>query len=307
MMRGAVALAIWAALPVMTPIAQTAAPPTAAPGVATGASLQDDVARADDVVVTARRAHERRRAVRRQVDAVTDRVRDDTPLARFQAPVCIATAGLPPAVGSAILDRMIAIAEEAGIATAGERCTPNIFVLFADAGDAEIAALVKRDHPLLSHLSGDDLRALRRQPGPARSWGATEVLSRDGDKLLQLDPLQPPQLTIAVSSRIVSPIRLDIVGAVVMIDRAAVVGRSVDQIAGYAAMRSFARTRPPRAASGSVPIDTILSLFDAAPAPPGLTPFDRIYLRTLYQGAANSFPGRKQSRISTAITHDDMP
>jgi hypothetical protein len=71
----------------------------------------------------------------------------------------------------------------------------------------------------------------------------------------------------------------------VVMDQSAILGMSVQQIADYAAMRSFARTRVPKAEGNGALPPTILALFDApAPLrPDGLTPADRAYLGALYK------------------------
>ena len=86
-------------------------------------------------------------------------------------------------------------------------------------------------------------------------------------------------------SKLYLTIRQDITQVVVLFDREAVRGLSLVQLADYATMRSFARTRP---VDGAAPLDTILALFDPAHAPPpGLTDFDQAYLRSVYQDIAN--------------------
>ena len=74
-------------------------------------------------------------------------------------------------------------------------------------------------------------------------------------------------------------------GPVVLIDREGARDKSLVQLADYATMRSFARTRP---AGGDAKLDTILALFDPDHAPPAeLTDFDRAYLRSVYREIAN--------------------
>ena len=70
-----------------------------------------------------------------------------------------------------------------------------------------------------------------------------------------------------------------------LFDREAVRGKTIIQLADYATMRSFARTRP---AGGEAALDTILALFDPDHAPPPtLTDFDQAYLRSVYKEIAN--------------------
>ena len=86
-------------------------------------------------------------------------------------------------------------------------------------------------------------------------------------------------------SKLYLTIRQDITQTVVLFDREGVKGKSIIQLADYATMRSFARTRP---AEGDAALDTILALFDPDhEPPPQLTPFDQAYLRSVYKEIAN--------------------
>ncbi len=70
-----------------------------------------------------------------------------------------------------------------------------------------------------------------------------------------------------------------------MIDIKAIDGMAVVQLADYATMRAFARTRPVGSDSSA---STILSLFDkTAPAPRELTTFDLGYLSAIYKTQGN--------------------
>ena len=89
----------------------------------------------------------------------------------------------------------------------------------------------------------------------------------------------------AAHSKIYVNIREDIDQVVVLFDRGKISGKTLIQLADYAAMRGFARTRPTGA---DAPLDTILALFDPSAEPPqGLTDFDFAYLRNLYEGIPN--------------------
>lgn len=66
----------------------------------------------------------------------------------------------------------------------------------------------------------------------------------------------------------------------VVIDWPAMMGKSAIQLADYAAMRTFAKTRP---VGGGGRVDTILALFDAdSTAPAELSETDLAYLTSLY-------------------------
>lgn len=247
-----------------------------------------------DVVVQAPRASARS-LLWEQVRTITGRSVTNDPLPRFQAPICIGAIGLPGDIARIVLDRMIAIAEETGIEPAGNPCEPNVVVIFADGGRAELKRLATKRRSAFASLSHAELRRLLDAPGPAQAWNLTEVRSRDGDPLTPGEKIgDPPRLSIRSASRISSSIRQDMVAAAVVIERQALIGKSPQQIAAYAAMRTFVRTTPPANASA----ETILSLFEEAGTPPvDLTTFDRAILRGVYKGASNDFARTRQAEM----------
>lgn len=249
-----------------------------------------------EVVVEGKRAPDAK-DVRAQVRKIAPPESYETPLARFHDPLCLASTGLPRAVAELVLDRMVQDAEEARIDMAGEKCTPNVVLLFVDDGKTELTRLAKRGHRLVTGLPFEEYRDLMKQSGPVWLWSVKEVRSRDGDALQYDANGGPPTLKVASASRISAPIRRDIVASVLMIDVAAVQGKSPIQVADYAAMRTFGLARPtvePR-------MDTILTLFDAAAPPAELTTFDRGYLRGLYTGQANAFSSTQRATIARSI------
>ena len=86
---------------------------------------------------------------------------------------------------------------------------------------------------------------------------------------------------------------------VVLFDRAQASGKTIHQLADYAVMRVFARTRD--AKGGDAPV-SILGLFDANATPPdGMTAFDRAYLAALYDGPAHVKGLSKLLRVSKKL------
>ncbi|MCC2976267.1 hypothetical protein LK533_06210 [Sphingomonas sp. PL-96] len=257
-----------------------------------GAQASNEQAR--DIVVEAPRTGERA-ALWNQVRTVTGRSVSNDPIARFQDPVCLGSLGLGRDVTGAILDRMIEVAEESGIRTAGNPCDPNVLVLFVDHSREEMRKLAAKGHRAFAGLSHQAMRKLMAEPGPAQAWNLTEVRSRDGDPVMPGTSMGvPPTLKVGSMSRMAASIRQDIVGAVVVIDRQAVIGKSPRQIADYAAMRTYVRTTPPLHPSA----ETILSLFEGeGTAPTGLTAIDRGVLRGLYAAPANSFARTGQAKM----------
>jgi hypothetical protein len=86
---------------------------------------------------------------------------------------------------------------------------------------------------------------------------------------------------------------------VVLFDRAHATGKTLHQLADYAVMRVFARTRDAR--GGDAPI-SILGLFDENGTPPdGMTAFDRAYLAALYEGPSHVKGIAKIMRVSKKL------
>lgn len=273
-----------------TALAQDA-PPASTPAAAT---------QSDTIIVEGKPLADEAR-VRALARAITPRVGFDQPLARFTDPVCFATAGLPRSMLQTIGARLAEDAAEAGIRLAGDGCDPNIVVIFVDDGRAELKTLVKRRPWLFRDKQPSEIRAILDEPGPAHVWSVSETRSRDGDRLNYGDG-GAPSLKVWIASRIGLPVRRDMLSTVMLIDRKAVLGRSLHQIADYAAMRTLAMVRPKGATGG----DTILALFDPdVPASPaGMTGFDRGYLKALYEGSGSQRAFTKVAMIARSINKD---
>lgn len=279
-------IGLWAA----GAVAQTA-PPAAPPNAPAPP-------KSDELVVTGRRAPDKAE-LRRQVDGVAGHPGFDKPLARFIEPVCLGTMGLGADTGAAILDRMVQVAEAARVPMNGKAtCSPNVLVLFIDDSHAGVERIAKRTSGLMRSLSYYEVKALLKEPGPVYAWSAVETRSRDGDRMAVDFPGDVPQLKVSTATRTALPIRQDMLSSVVIIERKAVAGKLVTQIADYAAMRAFAETEPRRKGDAA----TILSLFDeGVVAPVEMTAFDRGYLRGVYSGAPNQLPGFQIGGMARAI------
>lgn len=214
------------------------------------------------------------------------------PVALVQEPLCPGVAGLSAAGAGAIVDRIRDNARSLGIRLAGEEaCEPNLVIAFvADVG-RHLAGLARKSPHLFDTLRPADRRALMEAQGPVRAWNLTATFTRDNMPMGRPEGLvQPPAVTMwSAHSKIYTPTRQDIVASFVLIDRAAVRGMTLVQLADYATMRGLARTRPPERPGEP---GSVLSLFEAGPdaAPAGLTAFDSAYLAALYEGPPN-MPG----------------
>ncbi len=223
----------------------------------------------------------------------------DQPIARFADPICVITSGLPKPYLLQVADRMLADATEAGIRLAGEQCKPNIAVFFVDDSRAELVRLQSGRSTIVGGISPADLRALLADRGPVHVVSNSAIRGQDGSPIYIGSETGLPTLSLTHASRIIVPVRRDIMSTVVLIDRAALKGLTTIQIADYTAMRAFAMVRPANATGG----DTILTLFasGATTHPTELTGFDRAYLKALYAGAANQRPNAKVADMARRI------
>lgn len=246
-------------------------------------------AQPDDIVVTARPEPTPQQVDKqaREITRVDGSVLRE-PIGQFRSRLCPGVIGMPKEMAELIVGRIRYNGERIGLPAADETvCRPNIILIFVRDGKAELQGLAKTQSHIFAQISMEEYKELLAEPGPVYAWSNTAVRSRFGDQIQgQASPgyrnlANPPVLNVSNShSHIFSAHRVDIEAAVIMIDVAAVDGMSINQIADYATMRSFARTRP---VDGDAAASTILSLFDPdSAAPQGLTMFDLAYLKSLY-------------------------
>jgi hypothetical protein len=243
--------------------------------------MQAGAAVKPEEIIVSTRAAKKAQTVRRFIERVSPSISRDQPPAQFTDPICVGSSGLPPAAGQAIVDRVSEIALSVGLRVGAPGCAPNILVLFVVDGRAEVRKLSRRGSSGLNGQSLADIDRILDEPGPARAWTQVETRSRDGDVPSQAAN-DAAVLTVATSSRLSSPVRRDISRATILIDRDAVAGRDLRQVADYAAMRALTGARP----SAGRDADSILAAFapNGKGQTPRLTEFDQRYLEGLYAG-----------------------
>ena len=257
-----------------------------------GQAAEPDAGAGDpSIVVTEDRERPTSREVSRQARDISDITSDiyDRPLARIEDRLCPGVIGLREDAAQLMIDRIRWNAERFEMRQADDtRCSPNLIIAFVEDGKAQIAELQDKQPWLFQSLTIPEREALLEEDGPVRVWTTAQLRTRDGMPIQRRESLDAPpvvQMWMA-HSKIYLTIREDITQVVVLFDRAGVRGKTVIQLADYATMRSFARTKP--ADGDAVALDTILALFDSNHEPPGgLTEFDQAYLRSLYDWIPN--------------------
>lgn len=229
-------------------------------------------------------------AVRELATTITRKARIDKPLARFYEPFCLKVIGFKPDYAAIVGERIVANVRELGVPVGARKCTPNALLIFTENGREAVKTLRKEEPWLFADLFDHDYERVLAGNGAAHAWQTTEIRGVDGRpfRIVETDCGGQCLRTILEineqyqTGRLNQPIRMDVRGAVVLIDNAYLPGKTLDQLADYATMRLLASiddVSPEEA----VAVPTILSLFTAPDsAPPELSWFDRSYLRALY-------------------------
>jgi hypothetical protein len=211
-----------------------------------------------------------------------------SPLARYNDWLCPGIFGLKPEAAALMIDRMRAGAEALHIRLADDsNCTANLVVAFVEDGKQELADLDAKHGEMFTEMSTAERKQLLAETGPVRVWTSTVTRTRDGMPVPRARTLDNPPTAMMwmAHSKIYLPVRQDIEQVIVFLDKNAVRGKTLAQLADYAMMRGLARTK---ASSDGQVMDSILTLFDPAATPPlSMTAFDRAYLGSLYDGIPN--------------------
>jgi hypothetical protein len=137
---------------------------------------------------------------------------------------------------------------------------------------------------------------------PVRAWSATSVRNEDGWIARDTgDEEIAPTMRVMSASFLRLQTRQQIDGSVIVIDLDAANGRTLTELADYAAMRGLSITRPPNQTSA----DTILHLFSGdASSPRQLTSFDVGYLKALYESDGLDRSVHERGRIVERIASE---
>ena len=122
--------------------------------------------------------------------------------------------------------------------------------------------------------------------------GATTAVN-DGAGAGQSLGGEVPTITQFDNSIISTMTQRALMSAGVVIDQDAVIGRSLDTIAAYAALVALAEIRT----ADSAPAGSILNMFAASESPRGLTAQDQAFLRAFYQMPMDREARRHRSHL----------
>jgi len=215
--------------------------------------------------------------------------------------VCVGVGNLQREAAEFVVDRIASVGESVGLQVGWPRCEPRVFIVFATDADGAARSLVDaRGRQFRIGVSGTDLgddalEAFVVSDRAVRWWQSSIPVNASTGRVVTRLPGQPPftagpeirrpadfgpQAITDSASRIRNPLRDDLAQVIIIVDIDRVAGVDLGALADYLAVISLAQIDPEL---DPVSYDTILSLFsEGANPPPGLTDWDRAFLRGLY-------------------------
>jgi hypothetical protein len=251
-------------------------------------ALAEPAAQPDDrIIVTGNRAEEAELAAD-AAKAITYRPPAGKPLPKHYEPACIKLFGLDPDFADVLAERMRDNLRALNIPLGRAGCTPTIWVGFVSDSHAAVTSLRQTEPRMFGDLHDYEIDRILAGSKAAQAWFAREDKGVDGK------PMKYVEIEIGGvkrvikqndqwnASRITSTIRVDMIGSIVIFDRALSAGRTIRQLADYATFRALAPVKELADEADNPP--SILSLFAESGTPPtGFTEFDWSYLSAYYK------------------------
>ncbi len=286
---------IMAASLVLALAAQALAQAQTPPVERTVSTAQDPVTQVDDIVVTGQRLEEQARTFVGQVAAPSRAA----PLARWHERLCIGAVNMDRAASQFLIDRVSAVAQDVGLEPGLPDCEPQVIIVGTLDGNRVAGGLVERRRGMLAPLatgfsrSRSELQAFAEEDRPVRWWHVgTAVDPATGRSMLRQpkednfnsnrveEILEDGPVMRSEGSLVVASTRQDLRRAVIIVDFNRLGDVDFEQLADYVAFVALAQVDPK---ARTADYSTILNVFDAPSTTPGLTNWDRAYLRGLYQ------------------------
>ena len=274
-----------------------------AAAIAGPAAAQDPEPPANDGDIVVERKLDRDKEISDFVDALTK-----TPfrqaIGRFEAAVCPGVVGLTPQQNQQVADRLRKVAAEVGIAVGGENCGPNALVVVAGDKEAFVKALRAKYPAYFKDPLGDGIR-LPEGDESTIAWHVEGMLDANGEKagiVQNNDGSRYYSVEAPNGWRMKPGMRPHFAAGILVVERAAAAGLTTTQLADYAAMRIYGKTKPERLAKSSAP--TILTIIDApddAYVPVTMTSWDLAFLKSLYAVDPMQYSSRQRARIKNDV------
>ncbi len=271
----------------------TQSPPSSTSTAGTAASAQQASTGEPeaDIIVNGRRM-----TAKEYREQVANFVRDTgvaaglTPAARWIQPVCPKAMGLSGDQAARVEAQLRKIAEETGVPVARTPCTTNVAVTFTNDAKGVVRTIQKRASGRLAEMSPGARASLLEGDAPVRWWYTTDLVSRYGavkgsmnptttlDGFGNLPGADKAHLGHYTSSVVSTQVMRSLDTATVVVDVTKAQGVSLEALASYAALVSFAEIN---ARDAAPPASILGNLKPGGPAE--LTDMDMTFLRALYR------------------------
>jgi hypothetical protein len=232
----------------------------------------------------------------------------DAEFGRFENPVCPGTVGLPDNLRSEVLTRIRTVAAAARIDVAGAQCTPNLMIIVVDDKKKLIEGMRREKPVYLTGLRPDQLKRLVIATGPVAAWQIGNRIGADGMPLRYIRIRLPDGTTtgdtVASVNTTVPPgrtrhnTRVNLVGAVIVVEQRGLLDVTTRQLADFALVRALT---PISSRSREAPSSSVLSLFSAGvspqDAPQTLTWWDLAFLKALADVRSDSVASIQRHEI----------
>jgi len=222
------------------------------------------------------------------------------PLARWNKPVCVATANLSSQYAQAVIDRVATRIIEAGGDVAEPGCKADVMIVGSADGAEMARMLVAADQygfrPSLNATDrgGAALRRFQEGDAPVRWWHVSLPVNLDtGALAVRLHGEEAPENAVRDASRLRTNVRDDLARVVIIVDFRKMENVRTSALVDYLAFVAMAQVNPDGDTSGQ---DTILNLFSDPEHVTQLTQWDRDYLTSLYAAVPNRPGVRQQAR-----------
>ncbi|OYQ32426.1 hypothetical protein CHU95_16630 [Niveispirillum lacus] len=225
-------------------------------------------------------------------------------LARWHNPLCVAMRGFSPTMAERFQQQIQSIAAIGGLEAPVSGCRPNVIIILIDDPDLLVDRMMKRYGYMFRPASTDDVRAALGEQHAVRIWYTTiktGALNNGPQKQDEYgNPIVEQRRGPPENSRLGKIMRTDLLWAMVVMDRPALAGKSVESVASHVGMRLMGAFA---ADTQQATIPTILNLFQGErPQPVNLTDWDRALLRELYAAPVSGHIDPQRRQIARRLT-----
>ncbi len=220
-------------------------------------------------------------------------------IARWRAPICVETLGLPEAMNAAISARIAKVGAAIGAPpSAAAGCQANVEVLFTPEPQTLVDLVARREWVLLGYHYAAQTHRITRVTHPIQAWYVTGARSYSNGGAALLGQISQPAVgtgQIALDdplnqspggeagSRLGASLGSEFANVLIVVDQTKVAGQSTEAIADYVAVLAYA---PVADLDSCNPLPSILDLLgkcDPPRTPDTLTASDLAYLKALYE------------------------